>query len=131
MCCPPFGFENDSSALESIDRNLIETAPDIVFVGLGSPKQEHLIRRLRQVLPRAWFLGVGVTFSFTAGEIERAPVWMRRIGLEWCHRLAKEPGRLWKRYLVHGLPFGAAAVGRLDPGASPAFGGGARGESLS
>lgn len=105
--CPAFGFENDPIALEAIDRALQAAAPDIVFVGLGSPKQERLIRRLRRVLPHAWFLGVGVTFSFTTGEIDRAPKWMRRVGLEWCHRLVKEPGRLWKRYLVHGIPFAA------------------------
>lgn len=105
VCCPPFGFEKDEAYLADLERRLIEAAPDIVFVGLGSPKQEVLIRRLRKVLPRAWFLGVGVTFSFTAGEISRAPVWMRRVGLEWCHRLLMEPGRLWKRYLVQGPPF--------------------------
>ncbi len=107
MHCPAYGFENDPAALEEIDRTLAAASPDIVFVGLGSPKQERLIRRLRRVLPRAWFLGIGVSFSFTAGEIDRAPKWMRRIGLEWSHRLFKEPGRLWKRYLLHGLPFAA------------------------
>lgn len=103
--CPPMGFEGNPSYLESLDQMLVASSPDIVFVGLGSPKQEHLIRRLRTVLPNAWFLGVGVTFSFTAGDISRAPMWMRRAGLEWCHRLAMEPARLWKRYLVHGIPF--------------------------
>jgi N-acetylglucosaminyldiphosphoundecaprenol N-acetyl-beta-D-mannosaminyltransferase len=107
MYCPAFGFENDPAALQAIEAGVVAASPDIVFVGLGSPKQERLIRRLRRVLPRAWFLGVGVSFSFTAGEIDRAPKWMRRVGLEWCHRLAKEPGRLWKRYLLHGLPFAA------------------------
>jgi N-acetylglucosaminyldiphosphoundecaprenol N-acetyl-beta-D-mannosaminyltransferase len=106
VCCPPMGFENDRSYIQSLDRMIVDASPDIVFVGLGSPKQELLIRRLRTVQPRAWYLGVGVSFSFTAGEISRAPVWMRRSGLEWCHRLAKEPGRLWKRYLVQGVPFG-------------------------
>lgn len=105
VCCPPMGFENDPSYMHTLDRMIADASPDIVFVGLGSPKQELLIRRLREVQPRAWYLGVGVTFSFTAGEISRAPVWMRHLGLEWCHRLAKEPGRLWKRYLVQGVPF--------------------------
>lgn len=107
--CPPMGYEDLDGYLDGLERSLVDAAPDIVFVGLGSPKQELLIRRLRAVLPRAWFLGVGVTFSFTAGQIRRAPRWMQRLGLEWCHRLAMEPGRLWRRYIVHGAPF----AGRL------------------
>jgi N-acetylglucosaminyldiphosphoundecaprenol N-acetyl-beta-D-mannosaminyltransferase len=104
--CPPIGFENDPAYMAQLEQQIAAASPDIVFVGLGSPKQEILIARLREVFPRAWYLGVGVTFSFTAGDIHRAPAWMRRAGLEWCHRLAMEPGRLWKRYLVHGVPFG-------------------------
>lgn len=120
LCCPPFGFEDDPEYSRGLERMIVDASPDIVFVGLGSPKQERLIRRLRGVLPSAWFLGVGVTFSFTAGEIRRAPVWMRRAGLEWCHRLAMEPGRLWRRYLVQGLPFAfdlaaASSIARFRP----------------
>lgn len=111
MNCPPFGFENDPTQLEAIDEEIRTKAPDIVFVGLGSPKQEHLIRRLRTVRPATWYLGVGVTFSFAAGEIHRAPTWMRKTGLEWCHRLMMEPGRLWKRYLVDGVPFAIRLLG--------------------
>jgi N-acetylglucosaminyldiphosphoundecaprenol N-acetyl-beta-D-mannosaminyltransferase len=79
--------------------------PDILLVGLGSPKQEQLIRALRPHLPATWMVGVGISFSFVAGEIKRAPVWMRKAGVEWVHRLAQEPRRLAKRYLVHDLPF--------------------------
>ena len=79
--------------------------PDIVLVGLGSPKQEFLIQKLRQRFPRTWFMGVGITFSFVAGEVSRAPVWMQRAGVEWVHRLAQEPGRLARRYLIEDLPF--------------------------
>lgn len=104
--CPPMGFEHDPAYMARLEQQVTSLSPDIVFVGLGSPKQELLIARLRRAAPHAWFLGVGVTFSFTAGDIHRAPTWMRRAGLEWVHRLAMEPGRLWKRYLVHGVPFG-------------------------
>lgn len=102
--CPPFGFEEDKTYLETLRRQLLQAAPDIIFVGLGSPKQERLIRELRELLPRAWFLGVGITLSFIAGEVRRAPVWMRKCGLEWSHRLIQEPRRLGRRYLVDGAP---------------------------
>ncbi len=102
--CPPFGFETDQGYLEGLREQLAQAAPDICFVGLGSPKQERLIRDLRERMPRTWFLGVGITLSFVAGEVRRAPVWMRRSGLEWLHRLIQEPGRLGRRYLVDGAP---------------------------
>ena len=86
---------------------LSETRPDIVYVALGSPKQEKLIARLRPVLPGAWWLGVGNSFSFLSGEVRRAPVWMQRTGVEWVHRLIQEPRRLFRRYVVDGLPFAA------------------------
>ncbi len=105
--CPPFGFEHNAAEMAGIRRALGEARPQIVFVGLGSPKQEHLIRDLRAEFTGAWFLGVGITFSFIAGDVSRAPRWMRRVGLEWAHRLAQEPRRLARRYLVHGIPFGA------------------------
>ena len=104
--CPAMGFERDEAYLAGLRERLAGIRPDIVFVGLGCPKQERLIAQLRPVLPGAWFLGVGVTFSFVSGEIRRAPRWMRAAGLEWAHRLAQEPARLAKRYLVYGVPFG-------------------------
>jgi N-acetylglucosaminyldiphosphoundecaprenol N-acetyl-beta-D-mannosaminyltransferase len=86
--------------------------PDIVYVALGSPKQEEVMQRLREMLPATWWLGVGAAFSFVAGEIQRAPLWMQRIGLEWFHRLMQEPRRLAKRYLIAGLPFGVSLLCR-------------------
>jgi N-acetylglucosaminyldiphosphoundecaprenol N-acetyl-beta-D-mannosaminyltransferase len=103
--CPPPGFDQDPQQLETIRRQLLAARPDIVFVGLGFPKQERLIEQLRASLPAAWFLGIGISFSFVCGEVKRAPLWMQRAGLEWLHRLIQEPGRLGKRYLVHGIPF--------------------------
>ena len=79
--------------------------PRILMVGLGSPKQEELIQRLRPHLPATFMIGVGVSFSFIAGDLQRAPGWMQTFGLEWMHRMAQEPGRLAKRYLVDDLPF--------------------------
>ncbi len=103
--CPPFGFESDTEYLARLEATLASADPDIVFVALGCPKQERLIARLRPILPGAWFLGVGISFSFLAGRVSRAPSWMQKTGLEWLHRLAQEPGRLARRYLLVGIPF--------------------------
>ena len=103
--CPPFGFERDPAAVSDIRKRLQEARPDIVFVGLPTPKQDRLIRSLRADLPAAWYLGVGIAFSFITGDVRRAPRWVQRAGLEWIHRFAQEPGRLFQRYFLHGLPF--------------------------
>ncbi len=92
----------------SLREEVARTQPDFLFVGMGSPKQEHVIRALRPTLPRSWMVGVGVSFSFIAGVVSRAPVWMQRAGLEWVWRLAQEPRRLARRYLVDDLPFAAS-----------------------
>jgi N-acetylglucosaminyldiphosphoundecaprenol N-acetyl-beta-D-mannosaminyltransferase len=102
---PPFGFRRNSGEMRRIIDALQATRPDIVFVGLGFPKQEDLIRALRATLPGAWFLGVGVSFSFVSGQIARAPVWIQRIGLEWVHRMCQEPERLFDRYLLRDMPY--------------------------
>ena len=93
--------------MEQIESILEEAQPDIVYVGLGFPKQEHVIARLRERSPHTWFLGIGISIGFVGGHVARAPVWMQRTGLEWVHRLAQEPRRLASRYLLHGLPFAA------------------------
>jgi len=103
--CPPVGFERDPAWLDRIEQDLRETAPEIVYVGLGFPKQERLIVGLRTRLPDMWFVSCGVSFSFVAGEISRAPALMQRLGLEWLHRMVQEPKRLYRRYLLHGIPF--------------------------
>jgi N-acetylglucosaminyldiphosphoundecaprenol N-acetyl-beta-D-mannosaminyltransferase len=103
--CPPFGFDKDPAEIDRMRELLAGANPDIIYVGLGFPKQEHLIEQLRPALPNSWFLGIGISFSFVAGEVKRAPKWMQKSGLEWLHRLTQEPGRLLKRYLIHGIPF--------------------------
>ena len=79
--------------------------PDVVYAAMGSPKQEYVIRALRDALPETWFMGCGISLSFITGDVARAPVWMQRTGLEWLHRLVQEPGRLARRYLLQNLPF--------------------------
>jgi N-acetylglucosaminyldiphosphoundecaprenol N-acetyl-beta-D-mannosaminyltransferase len=108
---PTAGFENDPQSLADLIARLRAAAPDIVYVGLGKPKQDVLIRQLRLRLPQAWFVCVRISFSFVCGVVLRAPVWMQRLGLEWLHRLAQEPRRLGIRYLVHGLPLAAGLLG--------------------
>ena len=102
---PPFGFENDEEQLAALVRRVSRARPDLVLGGLGFPKQENLIARLRGVLPRAWMLGCGAGIPIAAGQFRRAPVVLQRTGLEWVHRLALEPRRLARRYLLHDLPF--------------------------
>jgi N-acetylglucosaminyldiphosphoundecaprenol N-acetyl-beta-D-mannosaminyltransferase len=103
--CPPVGFDGDPTWLDRIEQTLGEKAPDIVYVGLGFPKQERLIAELRGRLPTTWFVSCGISFSFVAGEIPRAPATMQRMGLEWLYRMVQEPKRLYRRYLFHGIPF--------------------------
>jgi len=111
--CPPLGFEHDPQEMQTIEDGLVASRPDVVFVALGSPKQEYVIQLLRPLLPKAWWIGIGISFSFVSGDVRRAPRWMQRCGLEWIHRLVQEPRRLARRYLVHGVPF----AGRLLVGA--------------
>jgi N-acetylglucosaminyldiphosphoundecaprenol N-acetyl-beta-D-mannosaminyltransferase len=83
----------------------------VVLVALGCPKQEQMISFLRAYLPGTVFIGVGGAFDMAAGLVVRAPLWMQRSGLEWLYRLAFEPRRLWRRYVVE-CPRGALALYR-------------------
>lgn len=107
----PVGFEQDPQQMREIEQALVAAAPDVVYVALGSPKQENLIDRLRTRVPHAWWVGVGISLSFVTGQVRRAPRWMRLSGLEWLHRLAQEPRRLARRYLIEGLPAAAVLLG--------------------
>ena len=104
--CPSPGFEHNELELGRLQRQVVEAAPQIVFVALGFPKQDLLIRSLRRALPHASFLGVGISLSYATGDLSRAPEWICQLGMEWAYRLAQEPTRqLARRYLVDGLPF--------------------------
>jgi N-acetylglucosaminyldiphosphoundecaprenol N-acetyl-beta-D-mannosaminyltransferase len=100
--------------IAALREEMLRTRPDFVLVGLGSPKQEEVIRALRDVLPHSWLAGVGISFSFIAGHVRRAPVWMRRSGLEWIARLVQEPRRLVHRYLIEDLPFFFSLLGQVS-----------------
>jgi N-acetylglucosaminyldiphosphoundecaprenol N-acetyl-beta-D-mannosaminyltransferase len=102
---PVVGGPPSSSDIATVLAGLAGERPDILLVGMGSPKQEQLIRALRAHLPATWMIGVGISFSFMAGDLKRAPVWMRKAGVEWVHRMWQDPWRLAKRYLIEDLPF--------------------------
>lgn len=93
-------------------RRINDSAAGIVFVGLGCPKQEYWMARQRGRV-NAVMIGVGAAFDFHAGIVKRAPPWMQRSGLEWLHRLASEPRRLWRRYLVTNTLFIIGAARQL------------------
>ncbi|MDI6098444.1 WecB/TagA/CpsF family glycosyltransferase [Actinoplanes sp. NEAU-A12] len=109
---PDFGFEEDEATYAEFCARVVAARPDMVFVGLGFPKQELVIERLRPHLPEAWFVGCGAAVNFVAGDVERAPLWMQRAGLEWAHRLGIEPRRLAGRYLRHDAPYALRLLAR-------------------
>ena len=111
------GFESPRIDLSAPDDSLAEriaaTRADFVLVALGCPKQELWIQRYRERLRPAVLLGVGGTLEFVAGMMPRAPAWMSRAGLEWLFRLALEPRRLARRYLVNDPRFAALLLQTL------------------
>jgi len=101
---PPFRpqhTQEDEQVIEQINR----ANPDILWVGLGSPKQDFWMQEHRERLNVPVIIGVGAAFDFIAGVKKQAPRWMQRSGLEWFFRLCSEPKRLWKRYLVGNIRF--------------------------
>jgi N-acetylglucosaminyldiphosphoundecaprenol N-acetyl-beta-D-mannosaminyltransferase len=105
---PPFRPITPEEMAEAASR-IRGAGARVVWVGLGTPKQDLVAERLRRLNAAPVIASVGAAFDFIAGAKRRAPRWMRRSGLEWVHRLASEPGRLWERYLL-GNPAFAAGV---------------------
>ena len=95
---PPFRPLTDAEISEDVDR-ILESAPTVVWVGLGAPKQELWMHRMHARLPGISLVGVGAVFDWLAGNVTKAPDWMQSAGLEWLYRLSREPRRLWRRYL--------------------------------
>ena len=96
---PPFKNEVWQEEADVIDR-INKAAPDIIWVGLGSPKQDFWMQMHRPLLDAPVIVGAGAAFDFCSGVKPQAPRWMQSNGLEWFFRLCCEPGRLWKRYLI-------------------------------
>lgn len=110
---PPFrelSPDEESALVQEIN----DSGAQIVWVGLGAPKQESWMDHYRGRLTASLLVGVGGAFDMHAGRVRRAPRWMQRNGLEWAYRLAQEPGRLWKRY-TRNVPAFALALCRRAP----------------
>ncbi len=97
---PKFGFENNRKELEKINDLISAAHPDLLIVCLGCPKQEKWIYENYQKYDAKVSICAGATVDFLAGNINRAPYWMREHGLEWFYRFLKEPKRLFKRYFI-------------------------------
>jgi N-acetylglucosaminyldiphosphoundecaprenol N-acetyl-beta-D-mannosaminyltransferase len=86
-------------------RGVAETKPDMLFVAMSSPKKEIFLNKWKAELKVPFVMGVGGSFDVVAGKVNRAPVWMQKVGLEWFYRLCQEPRRMWRRYLVEDMRF--------------------------
>lgn len=99
---PPYNkgkIDEDQGIIDKIN----QAAPDIIWVGLGSPKQDLWMADNRERLDAPLMIGVGAAFDFISGNTEQAPRWMQKSGFEWLFRLISEPGRLWRRYIQYPL----------------------------
>ena len=95
---PPFRPLTEEEDRE-VTKNIAASETDILFVGLGCPKQERWMADHADKVDSV-MIGVGAAFNFYAGKTKESPEWMRKIGLEWLYRLLQEPRRLWKRYII-------------------------------
>lgn len=98
---------------QELGRRLAELKPDILWVGLSTPKQERFMAEFLGKLDVTLMVGVGAAFDFHSGRVKQAPIWMQRSGLEWSYRLWQEPRRLWRRYLKNNPLFLAAILCQL------------------
>lgn len=97
---PSYGFEKKKDEIREIIKMINEVKPDILAVGLGAPKQEKFLYNYIKQLNVPVALAIGASIDFESGNINRAPKWMQKIGLEWFYRLCKEPRRMFKRYII-------------------------------
>lgn len=101
---PPFG-EWPADEVERICREISESGANLIWVGLGCPKQEQWIAAHKDRLPPGVYFGIGAAFAFHAGEVRQAPPVFQRMGLEWFYRLCMEPRRLLRRYVTYNSIF--------------------------
>jgi exopolysaccharide biosynthesis WecB/TagA/CpsF family protein len=103
---PPIGFDQDKAMSQQIVQRINQSGATVLAVGVGAPKQEQWISQYRQELTSVKIIfAIGATIDFEAGVIPRAPELVSNLGGEWLYRLAMEPKRLWKRYLINDVPF--------------------------
>lgn len=101
---PPFG-DWPASEFDTIADKIRDSRANLIWVGLGCPKQEHWIAANKHRLPPGVYFGIGAAFAFHAGEIRQAPPLIQRFGMEWAYRVAMEPRRLFKRYFTYNSLF--------------------------
>jgi N-acetylglucosaminyldiphosphoundecaprenol N-acetyl-beta-D-mannosaminyltransferase len=101
---PPFRPMNTEEEKDLVAKISV-LQPDIIWVGLSTPKQEYFMARFLPLLDTKLMVGVGAAFLFHTGAIQDSPDWVKRAGLQWMHRLLQEPSRLWKRYLLNNPRF--------------------------
>ncbi|WP_395940264.1 WecB/TagA/CpsF family glycosyltransferase [Arthrobacter sp. KBS0703] len=109
---PAFRPLSDSELAEQ-DRRIRATKPDIIWVGLGTPKQDWEAQRLVSTLGIT-SVAIGAAFDFASGTVKEAPLWIRNIGCEWLFRLCVQPRRLWRRYLIGNCKFIRVALGDIS-----------------
>ena len=97
---PPIGFEKDKEELARINQMLYDSHADMLFVGMGVPKQDIFIYENMQKYQIPMSFSIGGTIDFIAGEQKRAPKWVNKIGMEWFYRLCQSPKRMFKRYII-------------------------------
>jgi UDP-N-acetyl-D-mannosaminouronate:lipid I N-acetyl-D-mannosaminouronosyltransferase len=110
LCAPPYqanvvvsadGYFNEEKS-GSVFSAISAERPDLLFVAMGSPRQENVIRKFREICPTTYCMGVGGSFDVLAGRVRRAPQWAQKYGLEWFYRLVKQPKRILRQYkLMH------------------------------
>jgi len=104
MHSPPFG-EWPADEFDRVCNMIRSSGANLIWVGLGCPKQEHWIARHKDQLPPGVYFGIGAAFAFHAGEVKQSPPLLQKLGLEWAYRLAMEPRRLFKRYFTYNSLF--------------------------
>lgn len=102
---PKFGFEKDKEEIDKIISVINQAKPDILIVGMGSPKTEIFLNNIYELIEANVSLSVGAAIDFCAGTVKRCPEWVNKIGFEWLYRFIKEPSRMFKRYFVDDFSF--------------------------
>lgn len=110
--CPPFETFHTEEEQAKIRSAIRAAKPDILLVAFGAPKQEKWIAKNKDLLGVPVSIGVGGSFEMAAGFVERAPIWVQNIGMEWFYRFVQQPKRLFQRYFVDDLPYLAGAAVR-------------------
>lgn len=107
---PPLGFEKDNKEIEKINNMLLKSRADLLFVGMGVPKQDIFIYENMKKYKIPVSFSIGASIDFLAGNIKRAPRWLNKIGLEWFYRFLREPKRLFKRYFIDDIKIVPIAI---------------------